>query len=443
MPTPRPPVLHRFIYRVLTVRLLLMTAVICSATGTMVFFTERQHLTTEVTRSTQQGLHQLLARSILIAEEDHVNSQAAFLQALDERFTALAAQQNSGSYVYGGFYRSDDPHQTEERLNTDYTYAKTVERYVRAHPPPTGNVELAEVVTLGDRLHIHVILPIFDQKQEQTGSVRVLFAPSDTVLKGMQKKLRRILILIILTVLATSVLLYPVIVHLVNRLTIFSHNLLKANLDTFALLANVIAKRDSNTADHHFRVTLYAVHLAESMGLAATEIQTLIKGAFLHDIGKIGVRDEILLKAGELNKEESRLMQDHVHHGTDIITGSGWLADAAQIIENHHEKFDGSGYPQGKAGADIPLPARIFAVVDVFDALTSKRPYKEPLSWQAASAVLERGRNTHFDPQILSAFQALIPELYRAYVDCSPRKLEDDLRAVFNHYFNERMTIYY
>ncbi|NLX18631.1 MAG: HD domain-containing protein, partial [Desulfobulbus sp.] len=404
--------------------------------------TERQHLITEVTESTQRELQRLLARAALIAQENHLDSRVSFLQALEERIATLA-QQNSGSYVYAGFYRADGS-QSVERQDSGHRYAKAVEHYIRTRPPASPHDDgSAETVLLGGKLHVHVILPIPGPGQEKIGSVQALFAPSENVIEGIQNKLRRTLLLIVLTVLATSALLYPVLVHLVNRLTTFSRDLLQANLDTLALLANVIAKRDRSTGNHHFRVTLYAVRLAESMGLADAEIQTLIKGAFLHDIGKIGVCDELLLKSGKLSREERSLMQDHVRHGMDIIAGSGWLADAEQIIENHHEKFDGSGYPQGKAGEEIPLSARIFAVADVFDALTSERPYKKPFSLKEASTVLERGRNTHFDPQVLSAFQTLIPELYRTYVEGPPEKLRDDLQKVFNRYFSEKMTVYY
>ncbi len=257
------------------------------------------------------------------------------------------------------------------------------------------------------------------------------------------QKLRRTVILTMLVVLASSGLLYPVILHLVNRLTLFSRNLLEANLDTLTLLASAIAKRDSDTDAHNFRVTFYAVRLAESLGLSTSELQALIKGAFLHDVGKIGVRDKILLKAGRLNAEEFSLMQEHVRHGMEIISGSDWLRDAAQVIESHHEKYDGSGYPMGKTGEAIPLLARIFAVADVFDALTSRRPYKEPFSCDAALAILEQGRRTHFDPRVLDAFQPLAPQLYRSCADSDAQQLRNDLRTVITRYFSEGLIVFY
>jgi HD-GYP domain-containing protein (c-di-GMP phosphodiesterase class II) len=249
--------------------------------------------------------------------------------------------------------------------------------------------------------------------------------------------------LAILIVLATSGLLYPVILHLVRKLTVFSRDLLDANLEALSLLASTIAKRDSDTDVHNFRVTLYSVRLAEALQLPNSVIQTLIKGAFLHDVGKIGIRDTILLKPGGLDAEEFSLMKDHVQHGMDIISSSIWLSDAAQVVGSHHEKFDGSGYPQGTTGETIPLLARIFAIADVFDALTSKRPYKEPLSCEASIAVLQQGRCSHFDPIILDAFMVIAQDLYRTYAGRDDPGLRDELRAVITTYFSSGEMVLY
>jgi HD-GYP domain-containing protein (c-di-GMP phosphodiesterase class II) len=229
----------------------------------------------------------------------------------------------------------------------------------------------------------------------------------------------------------------------VGKLTFFSRNLLDANLAALSLLASAIAKRDSDTDVHNFRVTLYAVRLAESLHLANKEIQSLIKGAFLHDVGKIGIRDNILLKAGGLNEEEFTLMKDHVRHGVDIIQDSAWLSDGAPVVEGHHEKFDGSGYPRGLAGEAIPLLARIFAVGDVFDALTSRRPYKEPLAFEAAMLILREGRGRHFDPKIVEAFEVIAPELYRSWAIRDDQGLREELKTVITRYFSKGEILLY
>lgn len=130
-------------------------------------------------------------------------------------------------------------------------------------------------------------------------------------------------------------------------------------------------------------------------------------------------------------------MQIHVRHGLDIIGGSAWLADAAQVVGGHHERFDGGGYPEGLAAEAIPLTARIFAVVDVFDALTSKRPYKEPLTYEATMALLRQGRGSHFDPAVFDAFATIAQHLYHTYVGRDDQGLRDELQAVVARVFSQ------
>jgi HD-GYP domain-containing protein (c-di-GMP phosphodiesterase class II) len=415
---------------------------ICLAAGITVYVTEQQNLSAAVVEETQSEIQRLVVRTVAIIKESGTESRAAFRRALDER-TSVPMTREKGRYVYVCFYRPDDPI-AEERQDGSYEHAREVLDFIRMHPRPVPEKNgTAEVITLGGRMHVYVVMPMFDLKQERIAFVQAIFAPSESTLQAIAHKLRRTVILAMLIVLATSGLLYPVILHLVNRLTVFSRNLLEANLDTLTLLASAIAKRDSDTDVHNFRVTLYAVRLAESMGLSTNELQTLIKGAFLHDVGKIGVRDTILLKAGQLNAEEFNLMQEHVRYGMEIISGSDWLRDAAQVVESHHEKYDGTGYPQGKAGETIPLLARIFAVVDVFDALTSRRPYKEPLSCEDAVAIIEQGRGTHFDPRVFDAFQPMAPQLYQACVNSDSQQLRNDLRTVITRYFSEGLIVLY
>jgi HD-GYP domain-containing protein (c-di-GMP phosphodiesterase class II) len=129
-------------------------------------------------------------------------------------------------------------------------------------------------------------------------------------------------------------------------------------------------------------------------------------------------------------------MREHVRHGLDIIGTSPWLADAVQVVGSHHERFDGSGYPAGLAGEAIPLVARIFAVADVFDALTSKRPYKEPFAYEAAMALLRRDRGRHFDPVVLDAFSTIAQALHQTYAGRDHQGLRDELQAVLARVFS-------
>lgn len=164
-------------------------------------------------------------------------------------------------------------------------------------------------------------------------------------------------------------------------------------------------------------------------------MQALIKGAFLHDVGKIGIRDVILLKPGRLHEDEFRIMKQHVNHGLDITGRSPWLRDAAAVVGGHHEKFDGSGYPSGLAGENIPVEARIFAIADVFDALTSRRPYKEPLSYEATMEILEEGGGSHFDPALLDAFRRIAPDLHARYSGREDDGMRQELEALTSRYF--------
>lgn len=436
MTTVRPLSLQAFVYRTLTLRLMVMALLIGLITGVLVFLSERQTLLAQVVEESRAEIQLLLARAAQIVRNDDREPRAAFHQALEERL-AVAVKPSNGTYVYVQFFQVGTG-ESEERRDASYPLIDAVVDFVRSLPrqPPEQGRE-AGLIRLGDRPHVWVVLPLASAGGAQPALARAVFVPSEAALQAIGRKLRHSVLLTLLIVMATSGLLYPVILLLVRRLTQFSRNLLKTNLGTLSLLASVIAKRDSDTDVHNFRVTLYAVRLAEALQVDNRTLQTLIKGAFVHDVGKIGVRDDILLKPGRLEEEEVVQMREHVRHGLDIIAGSPWLGDAAQVVGNHHERFDGSGYPAGLAGAAIPLVARIFAVADVFDALTSKRPYKEPLSLEATLAVLHQGRGSQFDPAVLDVFCTLARSLYHTYGGRDDQGLRDELQAVLARVFSE------
>lgn len=177
------------------------------------------------------------------------------------------------------------------------------------------------------------------------------------------------------------------------------------------------------------------MRLAEAIGLDAHTIRALIKGAFLHDVGKIGIQDHILLKPGRLTPEEFEEMKTHVGHGLDIVGRAAWLADATAVVGGHHEKVAGTGYPNGLAGDAIPVTARIFAIADVFDALTSRRPYKEPLGFDEAMNILDQGRDSHFDGRLLDAFAQIAPALYAQFANTGDDSAHEALRQITDRYF--------
>ncbi|WP_182177681.1 HD domain-containing phosphohydrolase [Methylobacterium radiotolerans] len=178
-------------------------------------------------------------------------------------------------------------------------------------------------------------------------------------------------------------------------------------------LALAVEYRDNDTGDHTWRVARYSQIVAEGLGLAPEICRNLYLAAPLHDVGKVGIPDGVLLKPGRLDRDEFDLVKTHPAIGRRILGGSAseLIRLAAEIAEFHHEKWDGGGYPHGLAGAAIPLSARIVAVADVFDALTTARPYKDAMSFDAALDCIRAESGRHFDPDCVAAFCARFPDI--------------------------------
>ena len=181
-----------------------------------------------------------------------------------------------------------------------------------------------------------------------------------------------------------------------------------ANEETLAALASSLDLREHETSLHSLRVREYTLLLARHMGVhGEKDLLNLGMGALLHDVGKIGIQDSVLLKTGTLSAEEVREMRWHPELGASLIGKIGFLGSAREIVLSHHEKYDGSGYPAGLSGQAIPLGARIFAAVDVFDALTTDRPYRPALSYGEAAQFIAKESGIHFDPAVVRAFLAV------------------------------------
>jgi len=174
-------------------------------------------------------------------------------------------------------------------------------------------------------------------------------------------------------------------------------------------LARALEARDVETGGHSDRVVAYCLRIGQELGLTQKELIALEQGALLHDIGKIGVRDSILLKPGPLTEPEWVEMRQHVTHGLSIIRGIDFLSGAGAVVGQHHEKFDGSGYPNGLIGESVHIHARIFAVADACDALTSDRVYRSACPHGEACVEIRKHLGTHFDPRVVEAFLG-IPE---------------------------------
>ena len=197
---------------------------------------------------------------------------------------------------------------------------------------------------------------------------------------------------------------------LANSFNLMASKLGELYLNTFQMLANALEAKDVYSRGHTERVTRLSVEIAKKMRLPEAEIQTIRKAAIVHDIGKIGIKESILNKPGVLTDDERNHIKSHVDWGTHILKPVTSMAKVASYVSHHHERYDGSGYPSGLAREKIPLGARIIAVADAFDAMTSDRPNRQALARNSAIAELKKSSGTQFDPEIVRTFlQVLQP----------------------------------
>jgi putative nucleotidyltransferase with HDIG domain len=191
---------------------------------------------------------------------------------------------------------------------------------------------------------------------------------------------------------------------------------------TLEALATALDARDAETLGHSARVGAYTVAVARRMGLVEPDLTHIYRGALLHDVGKIGIPDAILRKPGKLTSEEWKEMRRHPEIGARMLRGIGFLEGAVPVVLCHQERWDGKGYPARLQGEEIPLGARIFAVVDTLDAMTSDRPYRKALPYAAARAEIEKFSGRQFDPNVVKVFLQIPPEEWERIHD---RVLED------------------
>ena len=427
--------LKSFVHRTLALRLLIGGSLIAILLSMVTYLTRYDDIGEAAIIHAQNSIERLRVRVQAIAAESGKTPATVIQQALDE-VPDYRVISRYGQFVYARFYTPDGatlaqgsmPDAPEPTLLDNFLQQSTL-RF------PAQDEPWRDTVEIGGRPYIQVAIAIADKTDAVVVFGEGLYALADSAIAAARSAAFRTAGYVMLIVVATSLLLYPVILSLTNRLANFSERLLSANLETIQVLGNSIAKRDSDTDAHNYRVTLYAVHLAEAADLDTDKMRGLIKGAFLHDVGKIGIRDHILHKPAKLDEAEFEIMKTHVDQGLEIINRSSWLDDAIDVVGAHHEKFDGSGYPQQLKGENIPLGARIFAITDVFDALTSRRPYKEPFSYEETMQILDQGRNTHFDPRMLDLFATVAEDLYQRYGGREDEKLQQELDQIVRRYF--------
>ncbi len=266
--------------------------------------------------------------------------------------------------------------------------------------------------------------------------LNILLKLDDKSISMIHNNILSSIIIVLTTIFMVFIFILPTIYSQYKSLIEKKNELFQSHISTLISLGHAIAKRDSDTGDHNYRVTYYSIKIAQQLNLPKQKITSLIKGAFLHDIGKIAISDTILLKPAKLTDGEFEIMKTHTTKGVEIVQDSPWLKDSKDVILYHHEKVDGSGYPNGLKGNNIPYIARIFAVADVFDALTSKRPYKKPFSLDESMNIIINDTGTHFDKEVIDAFKEIYEKMYYDILDMSSSELEEIFYINIKPYFD-------
>ena len=384
------------------------------------------------------------------AEANTVSMAVEESQRLARHFDVTALQgpnahshaQSAADAIVGGLFDVAEIYdQDGNRLAAAMTSAGAeLERLLPTHRPPDYTVEThRDLGRANGRWVIRVFVPLKNPEgvrpDEVAGYFEGVRAIPDWQLKQIFQHGLRAALMAGLASLLCGAAIYPVVVRLAADNERKTHEVLASHLSLMGALGEAIAKRDSDTGAHNYRVAWIAARIAERMGIEGKAMQSLIVGSFLHDIGKIGIPDAILYKPAALDDDELEIMRSHVQQGEEIVAGIRWLDEAHAIVSAHHERWDGTGYPRQLAGENIPLSARVFALADVFDALCSKRPYKDELGFDAAMEILERGCGSHFDPAVMAAFRPLAREVFDTLAACDEagarRLLEERVRLHF------------
>ena len=429
----------RSLRKILIFRLIILSALVSVLIGGAVFFKERSRSEAIIAERTNLVIELLRLRIQYIAEISHSPWESLVQQAVDD-LEKVSSDSALGSFVWLSI-RNAEGLEIGRWADLGYSGLQTLIQDYDQKAVITGNkVVLTSLVGPDGRPGYAVGLNITDsQTQTLVATLRAVYMIAPEALTAFWRDITHSVAVSVLLVMLVTTLHYPVVRRLFDHLGRLSIHLLDANLETLQGFGSAIAKRDSDTDAHNFRVTIYAVRLAEAAGLKTGRIRALIKGAFLHDVGKIAIRDNILLKPGRLDADEFEIMKTHVSHGLDIINHCQWLHDASEVVGNHHEKFDGSGYYSGLKAQEIPLAARIFAIVDVFDALTSARPYKLPLSYEESIDHLLRDSGKHFDPELLDLFVGIVAPLYPQFAR-HDEYARNELAKIIRQYFKRDIS---
>ncbi len=429
--------LSQFIYRPLLSRLVVGGVVISVLLGGLTFYYEMERVDDLFVGFALEEARRFVAEVPDIGRPLAPDSRTAIERGLQALVSHEAANAH-GDYAIAEIYDANRNYVAEAAEAGVEPIERVVDRH--RHAFPKGADYDYEKMVIDGATYIQVITALRDGQGGLQGYLEGVFRIWPATIAQVRHDTLRTSAMVIWAVLLTTLLLYPVVLRLNRSVLRQSRELLDANLAILKVLGGAIAKRDSDTSHHNYRVALFAVRLAEEAGLPEAQMRELIKGAFVHDVGKIAISDRILLKPGRLDAAEFEEMKTHVRHGVDIVRESHWLADAADVVRFHHEKYDGSGYLEGRKGDAIPLNARVFAIADVFDALTSKRPYKEAMSADHALQIMASGRGSHFDPQLFDLFMSIAGSMHAAHVGLPEDALAKELGLVTDAYFAGAVT---
>lgn len=430
----------RSVHKRLAISMLVAAVVLSVASGAAVSALEHRRIERAVAERATLGAELLRARVRTLVQQTGAPWRKVAQKALDD-LAAFLPRPTFGRFVFV-VIRDREGKEVARLADTTVPGIKDIiASFEKAgFPIPDAGHRLTKMASAAGLPQFEVAVPVEDKAGKTAASIYGVFVVSQEAVTRFEEEIAGSVGATVLIVILVTAVLYPVIRGLLGQLGGLTIQLLDANLETIQLLGNAIAKRDSDTDAHNYRVTIYSVRLGEAVGVDAATIRRLIKGAFLHDVGKIGVRDNILLKLGRLTPEEFEEMKKHVQYGLDIVGACRWLKDSSEVVGCHHEKYDGSGYDGGLRGEEIPLNARLFAIADVFDALTSARPYKQPFSYDETMKTLVQGAGTHFDPELLEVFRHVAPGLYHALTDrdADPRH---EMQEIIHHYFKSDLAV--
>ena len=285
-----------------------------------------------------------------------------------------------------------------------------------------------------ERVLLKITLPVMNGDQVLTGYMSGVYQLPAADMKAVVNRFALTGAITSGAVLCCGIFCYLGFFLLNNRLVRTINGLSGCNIFLLKKLGTALGKSDCLDDGHSSRLLIYSINLAIASGVPGNQIRELIIGSCLHDIEMLSVPVSILHKDAPLSRDERSLVDKHAKEGFDAVKKIKWIVNGARMVRHHHEKYDGSGYPDGLKHEKIPLNARIFTIADTFDAMTSSRPYRKPLSIEEALRQLGQGSGKHFDPVLLSTFMKIVPGLFARLDDMGLSDLEKEADKLVRRY---------